>query len=318
VSAVSVSPLLAPSPYARLDSPSQWPSEVPASPVKSSPPTSTPGASPRAPKQPPVPNIPSNQVYIATSSIDGHVCVASLVDPKDVLLRNFARPVQSVALSPEYRSDRSYLSGGLAGQLILTVGGRSGVSANANTNSAAAAASGWLGSIGLGSNTGKDTVLHSGEGAISTIQWSLSGKFIVWANEQGIKIMRTNLHLESGDSEFAWKRIAHIDRPNRRAWEEMAGVWRARAQWVDDQNLESDTDRAASSNGIDTVMDSKENGKSLLGIGKTPKSKKKRKAEKLVVGWGDTAWVLRVNPGGAGVGKDVGERSAGSVDIVNM
>ena len=66
-----------------------------------------------------MPNTPSNQIYIASASIDGHVCVSSLVDPKDVTLRNFARPVQAVALSPDYKNDRSYLSGGLAGELIL-------------------------------------------------------------------------------------------------------------------------------------------------------------------------------------------------------
>lgn len=128
----------------------------------------------RAP-QSTIPNIPTNQIYIATSSIDGHVCVSSLVDPKDVQLRNFARPVQAVALSPDYKTDRTYLSGGRAGNLILTVGGKSGVSADANTNSTAAAASGWLGSMGLGGNNGKDTILHQGEGTISTIKWSLSG-----------------------------------------------------------------------------------------------------------------------------------------------
>jgi len=271
--------------------------------VASSPsakPTTT--ASTRTPKRPPVPNTPSNQVYIASASVDGHVCVSSLVDQSDVTLRNFARPVQAVALSPDYKNDRTYLSGGLAGSLILTVGGKAGVSADANTNSAAAAASGWLGSIGLSSNTGKDTVLHSGEGAISTIKFSRTSKFVVWVNEHGIKIMRSHMKLESVDASHAWKRIAHIDRPTRRNWEDMANVWKPRVDWVNDKYLETDDDLISTSNGDSAT---------------TAAASAKRKPEKLVVGWGDTAWILHVHSGGAGIGKHVGERSVGSADIVH-
>lgn len=231
----------------------------------------------------------------------------SLVDSKDVMLRNFARPVQTVALSPEFKSDRSYLSGGLAGSLILTTGGRPGVSANANTNSPAAAASGWLGSIGLGSNTGRDTVLHSGEGSISTIKWSLTGKYAVWVNEQGIKIMRSNIRLDSADSESAWKRIAHVDRPNRKGWEDMAGVWKARAEWINDSNLESDDDDSPVSNGSPDKT-----------AGTRKVSSAKKRLEKLVVGWGDAAWVIQVDPGGAGTGKNVGERTVGSAEVLHL
>ena len=155
--------------------------------------------------------------------MDGLVRVQSLLDLKDCQLRNFARPVQAVAISPEYKSDRTYLSGGRAGNLVLTIGAPQGRSTSTTVGTAAAAASGWLGSMGLGSNTGKDTLLHSGEGAISTIKWSLSGKYVVWLNEHGMKIMRTKLHLENADAEDAWKRIGHIDRPQTDEWEEILG-----------------------------------------------------------------------------------------------
>ena len=85
---------------------------------------------------------PSNSIYIGTASIDGNVCISSLVDPKDVQLRNFGRPVQAIALSPEYKNDHNYLSGGQAGSLVLTSGGQTGKSANANLGGAAAAAQG--------------------------------------------------------------------------------------------------------------------------------------------------------------------------------
>lgn len=260
----------------------------------------------RAP-QPAVPNTPNNQIYVATSSIDGHVCVSSLTDPKDVQLRNFARPVQAVALSPDYRTDRTYVSGGRAGNLILTVGGKAGVSSDANTNSAAAAASGWLGSIGLGGNSGKDTILHQGEGSISTIKWSLSGKWVVWVNEEGIKIMRSHLRLDSEASEDAWKRIAHTDKPNRKSWTDMAGVWKARAEWVDDRLLESDD------------MDG-ETPAANGGLNGTPAraARREKQPEKLVVGWGDVAWVLHVNEGGTvPSGKHAGQRRIGSADIIH-
>ncbi|GAB7365841.1 hypothetical protein MBLNU230_g7173t1 [Neophaeotheca triangularis] len=249
--------------------------------------------------QPQIPNTPNNQIYVATSSLDGHVCVSSLVDPKDVQLRNFARPVKAVALSPDFKNDRTYLSGGLAGNLVLTVGGKAGVSSDANTNSTAAAASGWLSSFGLGSNTGKDTVLHSGEGAISTIKWSLTGKWVVWVNEEGIKIMRSHLKLDSESSEDMWKRIAHAQKPHRKNWTDMAAVWKARAEWISDKKLESD--ELVPGKGVNGV-----NG----GANTTTK-----KVEKLVVGWGDTVWVLHVHEGGTGAGKEAGKRQVGTAEI---
>ncbi|KAF2752252.1 vacuolar assembly protein-like protein [Sporormia fimetaria CBS 119925] len=322
VTALSVSPFpLTPS-FFQSESPTRNP-EPGGTPTRQS--TASSAASARTPRQqPPVPAIPSNQIYIASASIDGHVCVSSLVDPKDVSLRNFARPVQAVALSPEYKSDRTYLSGGLAGDLILTTGAQAGVRSNANTSHAAATAQGWLGAIGLGSHNGKDTVLHSGEGIISTIKWSLSGKFVAWVNEHGIRIMRTDLHLHSADSESAWKRIGFIERPNRRVWEEMAGVWKARVEWINDEWLESDDEI----NTLNSINSAEKTDSTLPHLrGDTPhsdrtedkKPKKKRKVEKLVIGWGDAAWVVHVHPGKkGGTGKGGGERSAGSVEIIHF
>ena len=249
---------------------------------------------------------PSNSIYIATSSLDGNVCVASLVDPRDIILRNFGRPVQAVALSPDYKSDRTFLSGGRAGDLILTTGGRVGASSNSTTmGGAAAAASSWFGSMGLGANNGKDTILHSGEGAISMIKWSLSGKYVTWVNEEGIKIMRTNLHLDSSDSDLAWKRVSHIDRPNRPGWEEMASVWKARAEWVDEGSLDDLDDLAFRENishGTDSTLPH------LTMANET--------IEKLVVGWGGTVWVIHVYPDRPN--KNVRDHKLGSVEVSTM
>ncbi|ORY67123.1 WD repeat domain-containing protein [Pseudomassariella vexata] len=262
----------------------------------------------RAREPPQLPNIPSNNIHIATSSMDGNVCVQSLIDVKDVSLRNFARPVQAVALSPDYKNDKTYLSGGMAGDLVLTVGPPPGKSTSTTTGTAAAAAAGWLGSMGLGSNTGKDTVLHSGEGTINTIKWSLSGKFVVWLNEHGIKIMRTKLHLENSEVEDAWKRIGHIDRPQTDEWEEMAGVWKGRAEWIDEQAIERDEDAKEPESAATTASPAATKLKQMA-------TNSEKKVERLIVGWGGTIWIIHVQPGGIGVGKNAGEKSLGKAEI---
>ncbi|KAI1756164.1 hypothetical protein F4782DRAFT_323451 [Xylaria castorea] len=260
---------------------------------------------------PQIPNLPSNNIFIATSSMDGLVRVQSLIDLKDCQLRNFARPVQAVAVSPEYKSDRIYLSGGRAGNLVLTVGAPQGRSTSTTVGTAAAAASGWLGSMGLGTNTGKDTILHSGEGAISTIKWSLSGKYVVWLNEHGMKIMRTKMHLESADAEDAWKRIGHIDHPQTEEWEEMAGFWEGRAEWVDDQAIGSDDDEAKE----DAISATLSPAASRLAL----QSKQHDKSiERLIVGWGGTIWIIHVHPGSVGANKNDAQRSVGRAEIAKI
>lgn len=287
ISSISISPYPPPLPTLKLDPAQRLVSETVQQDRESSPARSSP-ATKDSPRQTSVPQTAANQIYIATSSIDGNVCIQSLVDPKDVQLRNFGRPVQTVALSPEYRSDRTYLSGGNAGSLVLTIGGQIGQKTNATVTGAAAAASGWLGSVGLGSSTGSDKVLHSGEGNISTIRWSLSGKFVLWVNEQGIKVMRSHLHLTSSQAALEWKRISHIDRPNRPVWEDMAGAWKARVEWIDRNNLESDVRESAS----DVNAPASENGSAV-----NPAESQKPKFEEVSVGWGDSIWIIRVYPG---------------------
>ncbi|KAI0206816.1 hypothetical protein F4808DRAFT_405443 [Astrocystis sublimbata] len=273
---------------------------------------SSPAQQARKPRElPQIPNLPSNNIYIATSSMDGLVRVQSLIDLRDCQLRNFARPVQAVAVSPEFKSDRTYLSGGRAGNLVLTVGAPQGRSTSTTVGTAAAAASGWLGSVGLGANTGKDTTLHSGEGAIGTIKWSLSGKYVVWLNEHGMKIMRTKLHLDSADAEDAWKRIGHIDRPQTEEWEEMAGFWEGRAEWIDDQAIGSDDDDVKGG-GVAAAM-------SPAASRLASQSKAHSKSiERLIVGWGGTIWIIHVHPGSGSSNKNGAKKSIGRAEIAKI
>ncbi|CAH0026301.1 unnamed protein product [Clonostachys rhizophaga] len=268
-------------------------------------------ATSRKPREPqPIPKIPSNEIYIATSSMDGNVCVQSLMDMRDVQLRNFARPVQAVALSPEYKSDRTYVSGGLAGELIVTVGGGLGKSTSTTTGTAAATAAGWLGSMGLGPNTGKDTIQHSGEGTISTIKWSLSGKYIVWLNEHGIKLMRSNLHLENPQSNHAWKRFGHYDRPQTDEWETMASVWKGRVEWIDEQAFETRETEAelnappVSSPAADRL--------------RSQATQNKKNVERLLVGWGGTIWIVNIHPIAANAGRNTKEKHPARPEIVKI
>ncbi|KAI1169876.1 hypothetical protein F4777DRAFT_161025 [Nemania sp. FL0916] len=262
---------------------------------------------------PQVPNLPSNNISIATSSMDGLVRVQSLVDLKDCQLRNFARPVQAVAVSPEYKTDRTYLSGGRAGNLVLTVGAPQGRSTSTTVGTAAAAASGWLGSMGLGANTGKDTILHSGEGAISTIKWSLSGKYVVWLNEHGMKIMRTKMHLDGADADDAWKRIGHIDRPQTQEWEEMAGFWEGRAEWIDDQAIGTNDEEAKGAENPSALTPAA----AILAL----QAKNHDKSiERLIVGWGGTIWIIHVHPGNTSATptKSEPQKSAGRAEIAKI
>ena len=45
---------------------------------------------------------------------------------------------------------------------------------------------------------------------------------------------------------------------------------------------------------------------------------KRKRVEKLVVGWGDSAWVLHVVPEGPAKGKDSSQRVGGSATIVHQ
>ena len=311
VTAVSISPFPPPLPTVKADASSWSFPDVGVSQIFGrNESLRSDAASPKSFKQSQLPPIPSNAIYIGTSSIDGNVCVSSLLDQKDVILRNFGRPVQAVALSPNYKTDRTYLSGGLAGNLIATIGGRPGTRSTSNlVGGAAATASGWLGAIGLNSQNGHDILLHSGEGSISTIKWSLSGNYVVWVNEQGIKIMRSHLNLGSAEAELSWKRIGHIDRPDRPGWEEMASVWKAHAEWINEDGLEVDEDPLIFANQEELTAKI-----SKLGDG-TPKRGEEKRIEKLLIGWGGTVWIIKVHSGNPTSTKSV-EHRCGRVDPV--
>lgn len=114
-------------------------------------------------------------IYLASASIDGTVVIGSVNDPRDISACNFKRPVHTVALDPNYKSSKAFLSGGMAGDVILS-----------ERN--------WLGQR-------SDTVLQNSEDAVIAVYW-LEG-LILWMNDTGINIY----------SQFTKKLLLNIPRP---------------------------------------------------------------------------------------------------------
>lgn len=119
-----------------------------------------------------------NGHYIASASMDGTVVIGSITDPKDIMASDFHRPVHTVALDPNYKASKSFLSGGMAGDVILSERG-------------------WLGNR-------SDTVLQHSEDPVTAVYW-LDNGVIICLDESGISFY--NQH--SKDK----KRIFHIPRP---------------------------------------------------------------------------------------------------------
>ncbi|KAF8929973.1 Vacuolar protein sorting-associated protein 41 [Haplosporangium bisporale] len=93
--------------------------------------------------------------YVASASDDGKVVINGLFTQEHHVF-NYKRPLKAVALEPDYAKSTSkqFVSGGMAGQLILNE-------------------KGWFGN--------RDVVLHSGEGPIYAIKWR--GNLIAWSND---------------------------------------------------------------------------------------------------------------------------------------
>ncbi|KDQ63963.1 hypothetical protein JAAARDRAFT_27634 [Jaapia argillacea MUCL 33604] len=113
--------------------------------------------------------------FVGTASMDGQVVVHSLSTP-EVYTLDMKRPMRTIAMEPNFakQASRSFVCGGMAGQLVLHD-------------------KGWFGY--------RETVLHTGEGPIWNVRWR--GRLIAWANDLGVKIYDT----------ISQVRITFIDRP---------------------------------------------------------------------------------------------------------
>jgi hypothetical protein len=98
--------------------------------------------------------------YVGSASMDGTVVIGSVADPKDVTMANFHRPVQSVALDPNYKSTKAFISGGMSGQVVYSE-------------------KSWLGRR-------TDTILDEGEDPVISVHWIES--ILLWMNDSGITV----------------------------------------------------------------------------------------------------------------------------------
>ncbi|KAA8910935.1 hypothetical protein FN846DRAFT_1027151 [Sphaerosporella brunnea] len=255
-----------------------------------------------SPPPPPPAAIPTRRHKDAYSDRNISIASASI----DGLVPSHCRQISALT--------ERFLSGGLAGNLVLSVAPAGNVHGG-----------GWM-SLGMGGI--KDTILHSGEGTISAIAWSKeTPRYVAWANEQGLKIMRSHIippalqkpgtqsseeaaalpgvtgwipGFGSGGKpahEVAWKRISAMERPES-VPEELASLHKPRLEWIDRRALLTSEPADAAAGSTLNVQDIDWGDK-----------------EKLLVGWGGTVWVIDVYPGSE---QETGDRSNGYAEIVHI
>jgi hypothetical protein len=108
--------------------------------------------------------IDSTSEFVGSAGMDGIVSVAAL-SSAEAYSFDFKRVMRSIALEPGFgwRSSRSFVTGGMAGQLVLRE-------------------KSWFGH--------RESILHEGEGPIWTTQWR--GNYIAWASDRGVRIYDVN------------------------------------------------------------------------------------------------------------------------------
>ncbi|VVT46441.1 uncharacterized protein SAPINGB_P001215 [Magnusiomyces paraingens] len=113
--------------------------------------------------------------YVGSASMDGTVVIGSVTDQKDIQAFDFHRPVQTLALDPHYKSSKIFISGGMAGDVILSERG-------------------WL-------NGRSDTVIQHSEDPVTAVYWIES--LIICMDESGINVY----------GQHSREKLLHIDRP---------------------------------------------------------------------------------------------------------
>ncbi|UZJ51584.1 hypothetical protein CBS101457_000904 [Exobasidium rhododendri] len=107
--------------------------------------------------------IDSTSDFIGSAGMDGLVSISSL-SSSEAYSFDFKRVMRTISVEPSFgrRSTRSFVCGGMAGQLVLRE-------------------KSWFGH--------RETILHEGEGPIWTSQWR--GNLIAWATDRGVRIYDT-------------------------------------------------------------------------------------------------------------------------------
>ncbi|KAK6868009.1 Vacuolar protein sorting-associated protein 41 [Candida tropicalis] len=172
-------------------------------------------------------------IYFATASMDGTVVIGSISDEKDIVAYDFARPVHAVVLDRNYYKSRSFISGGMGGQVIFS-------------------SKGWLGKR-------SDFVLDKNNGPIVSIQ--LIGDLVLWMNDKGISVFHLPARqviavlekpADSPRSDLYWPRVTFPD-PDRLiiAWSNY--IWSLR---VSIKTSEDGKDNIPTSSGMSRILPS--------------------------------------------------------------
>ncbi|PVF96534.1 hypothetical protein CPB86DRAFT_807670 [Serendipita vermifera] len=150
---------------------------------------------------------------IATASLDGQAILHSL-GTGTTTGYNFKRPLRSIALEPTYTTSqtKSYVCGGLAGELVLT--SRSTLSLGGLES--------MFGFAPIGTGGHAQKVLHSGEGPVWTVRWK--GDIIAWANDTGVRLYSVS----------RGEKVSHIVRPRDSP---RADLFQCTLQWTSDAEL---------------------------------------------------------------------------------
>jgi hypothetical protein len=150
---------------------------------------------------------------IATASLDGQAILHSL-GTGTTTGYNFKRPLRSITLEPTYTTSqtKSYVCGGLAGELIIT--SRSTLSLGG--------LEGMFGFAPIGTGGHAQKVLHNGEGPIWNVRWRAD--IIAWANDAGVRLYS----ISRGE------KVSHIVRPRDSP---RADLFQCTLQWTSDTEL---------------------------------------------------------------------------------
>ena len=107
--------------------------------------------------------IDSTAEFVGSAGMDGLVSVSGLSSSESYTF-DFKRVMRAISLEPSFgrRSTRSFVCGGMAGQLVLRE-------------------KSWFGH--------RETILHEGEGPVWTTKWN--GQLIAWATDRGVRIYDT-------------------------------------------------------------------------------------------------------------------------------
>lgn len=105
-------------------------------------------------------DIDSTAEFVGSAGMDGLVSVSSL-SSSEAYTFDFKRVMRSISLEPSFgrRSTRSFVCGGMSGQLVMRE-------------------KSWFGH--------REVILHEGEGPIWTTKWR--GNFVAWTNDKGVRI----------------------------------------------------------------------------------------------------------------------------------